>query len=70
MVKANIQPFIDSIDFIHAKWQQLVPQIQIFFLAIPLQIIVGLMTLATVLSAAMLYFLVEFEAVMAPFAGL
>ncbi len=49
---------------------RLVPQIQIFFLAIPLQILVGLTTLATVLSAAMLYFLVEFEAVMAPFAGL
>ncbi len=49
---------------------RLVPQIQIFFLAIPLQIIVGLTTLATILSAIILYFMVEFETVIAPFAGL
>lgn len=59
-----------GIYFAMALVARLVPQIQIFFLAIPLQIIVGLTTLATVLSAAILYFLVEFEAVMAPLAGL
>ena len=59
-----------GIYFAMALIARLVPQIQIFFLAIPLQIIIGLTTLATVLSAAMLYFLVEFEGVMAPLAGL
>lgn len=59
-----------GIYFAMALVARLVPQIQVFFLAIPLQIFIGLTTLTTVLSAAMLYFLVEFEAVMAPLAGL
>lgn len=59
-----------GIYFAMALIARLVPQIQIFFLAIPVQIMIGLTALTTVLTASMLYFLVEFEAVMAPFAGL
>ena len=59
-----------GIYFAMALIARLVPQIQIFFLAIPVQIMIGLTALSTALSASMLYFLVEFEGVMAPLAGL
>lgn len=46
---------------------RLMPQIQIFFLALPVQILVSLITLLLVLSAGMLFFLKEFESGMMPF---
>jgi len=46
---------------------RLMPQIQIFFLALPVQILVSLITLLLVLSAGMLFFLKSFEAGMMPF---
>jgi flagellar biosynthesis protein FliR len=41
---------------------RLVPQIQIFILSIPIQVITGLIVLMTTISALMLYFLQEYEA--------
>lgn len=38
-----------------------VPQIQVFMLSIPVQVVVGLIVFATSLSAIMLYFLQEYE---------
>lgn len=41
---------------------RLVPQIQVFILSIPVQIITGMITLMTAISAMMLYFMEEYEA--------
>lgn len=41
---------------------RLVPQIQVFILSIPIQIITGLVVLMTSISAMMLYFIAEYEA--------
>ena len=46
---------------------RLMPQIQIFFLALPVQILVSLVTLLLVLSAGMLFFLKAFQSGMTPF---
>ncbi len=40
---------------------RLMPQIQVFMIAIPLQILLALITLAITLSASMLFFLTKFE---------
>lgn len=48
---------------------RLMPQVQIFILALPMQIIVGLMTLGVTVSAIMLYWLRTFEDGMALFLG-
>lgn len=48
---------------------RLMPQIQIFFLALPVQILVSLVTLLLVVSAGMLFFLKRFEEGMMPFLG-
>jgi flagellar biosynthetic protein FliR len=43
---------------------RLIPQIQIFFLAIPIQIMIGLAIMAVVIGAMMMYFLSEFDAIL------
>jgi len=48
---------------------RLMPQVQVFILALPVQILLSLLTLAFVLSAAMLFWLTEFENAMQFFMG-
>lgn len=49
---------------------RLVPQIQVFALSVPVQIITGMIVLMTSLSAVMLYFLDEYEAFWRAFIGM
>ena len=49
---------------------RLVPQIQVFVLSIPVQVITGLIVLMTSISAVMLYYLDEYGAFWKAFAGL
>ena len=49
---------------------RMVPQIQVFILSIPIQVITGLIVLATSLSAVMLYFMEEYETFWRGFTGL
>jgi len=48
---------------------RLMPQVQVFILALPVQIMLSFLTLAIVLSAAMLYWMTEFESAMQFFMG-
>jgi flagellar biosynthetic protein FliR len=47
--------------------QRLMPQLQLFFVAMPLQIMMALFVFMTTLSAMMLWFLDHFESSMASF---
>lgn len=49
---------------------RLVPQIQVFILSIPIQVLTGLVVLMTSVSAVMLYFLEDYESFWKSFAGL
>ncbi|MFQ5774569.1 MAG: flagellar biosynthetic protein FliR [Kiloniellaceae bacterium] len=49
---------------------RLMPQMQVFFVAMPLQIAVGLMVLVAVLPAAIRWFTVAFEETLLPFVAL
>lgn len=49
---------------------RLVPQIQVFVLSVPVQVMTGMIVLMTCLSAVMLYFLDEYEAFWRSFSGL
>lgn len=49
---------------------RLMPQMQVFFVAMPLQIAIGLIVLALVLPAAMRWFMESFEATLLPFVAL
>lgn len=46
---------------------RLMPQIQVFFIAIPIQILIGILVLALTLSAGMLYWLRTFQDTLAAF---
>jgi flagellar biosynthetic protein FliR len=48
---------------------RLMPQVQVFLLALPVQILLSLVTLALVLSAGMIYWLTQFENSMVFFLG-
>ena len=48
---------------------RLMPQVQVFILALPVQIMLSMVTLALVLSAAMIFWLSEFEGAMQFFMG-
>lgn len=48
---------------------RLMPQVQVFILALPVQIVLSMFTLALVLSTAMLFWLTEFENAMQFFMG-
>ncbi|MEM8834126.1 MAG: flagellar biosynthetic protein FliR [Pseudomonadota bacterium] len=48
---------------------RLMPQVQVFILALPVQIMLSLLTLFLVLSAGMLFWITEFEAAMQFFMG-
>jgi flagellar biosynthetic protein FliR len=49
---------------------RLMPQMQVFFIAIPLQIVVGMGILMITLPALLGWFITGFEEVTLPFAGL
>lgn len=48
---------------------RLMPQVQVFILALPVQILLSMLTLSLVLSSAMLFWLTEFESAMQFFVG-